>query len=198
MARCELAGSCYLNDVQHRATYAEDAQEALGKVREMLAENIERLREIIFQLRPSTLDYLGLEPAIREYFKHFERDTDVSTSLQVDVPERLPGDMKTKVYRFIQEAVDNVRHRPEVTRVGVRIRERGSTIIATIADNGQSVDPAVLEDSSTVRTGLSDAETRPLTLKERAELAGGNLRVNKRSGGGAMAPVVIPSGRSDE
>jgi signal transduction histidine kinase len=191
-----LAQCLFQLDMTSRRTgelSVEEASKEINKVRDTLSDNIDRLRETIFQLRPSTLDILGLEPATREYFKHFERDTGIKAELEIGLPERLDGETETKVYRFIQEAVDSIRHRSEVTRILVRVRQYKNDIMVTIADDGYGVDSSALAtDHPFTPSTYSDADTRLLTLRERAELAGGKLEVTQMTAGGAIIQVVIP------
>ena len=75
----------------------DQAQNEISRVRDTLSANVERLRETIFQLRPSTLDILGLEAALREYFKHFEGDTGIRAELEIDLPARFDNVAETRV-----------------------------------------------------------------------------------------------------
>lgn len=171
-----------------------EAQDEISRVRDTLAENVDRLRETIFQLRPSTLDILGLEAALREYFKHFEDDTGIRAELEIDLPDRFDNIAETRVYRLVQEAVDTIRHRSEVTRIVFRVLQREEDILVTIADNGHGVGSgAVLDDTSRpLKREYTDIERRLVTLRERAELAGGALHLTRRSSGGSLIQVVIP------
>jgi signal transduction histidine kinase len=176
-----------------------ESQQEISRVRDTLSANVERLRETIFQLRPSTLDILGLESALREYFKHFQDDTGVRAELEIDLPDRFDNFAETRVYRLVQEAVDTIRHRSEVTRIVFRVRQRDNDVLVTIADDGQGVGAnAVLDDTTgPLNRRFSDAERRLITLRERAELAGGTLHLTHRSNGGSLIQVVIPY-RGDE
>ncbi|MBX6340841.1 MAG: GAF domain-containing protein, partial [Thermomicrobiaceae bacterium] len=169
----------------------EETQEELRQVRDELAENIARLRKVIFQLRPSTLDVLGFEAALKEYFKYLESETGIRASLDVEVDERPSSELETMIYRIVQEAVDNVRGRGGVTRVAVRVRQRSDKLVVTIADDGQQLDLATLDDTQPVQA-ISDAEMSLLTLKERAELAGGQMQVASRASGGATMQIILP------
>ena len=172
----------------------EQARGEISRVRDTLAENVERLRETIFQLRPSTLDVLGLDSALREYFKHFETDTGIRAELEIDLPDRFDNVAETRVYRLVQEAVDTIRHRQEVTRIVFRVRQRNEDILVTIADDGQGVGSGAVLDDTTgpLNRTFSDMERRLITLRERAELAGGTLHLTHRSNGGSLIQVVIP------
>lgn len=191
-----LAHCLFQLDLMHQRTGqlpVDEAQAEISRVRDTLAENIDRLRTTIFQLRPSTLDILGLESALREYFTHFEDDTGIRAELEIDLPDRFDTVAETRVYRLVQEAVDTIRHRDEVTRIGFRIRQRESDILVTIADDGHGVSSDVLDDTSRLPSQeYSDTERRLVTLRERAELAGGAFHLTRRSSGGSLIQVVLP------
>jgi signal transduction histidine kinase len=183
-------------DLAHQHTgqlSVDEAREKISRVRDTLAENIDQLRSTIFQLRPSTLDILGLESALREYFTQFETDTGIRTELEINLPDRFDTVAETRVYRLVQEAVDTIRHREEVSRIGFRIRQRAHDILITIADDGHGVSSDVLDDVNRPQDHeYSDIERRLITLRERAELGGGTLQLTRRSGGGSLIQVVLP------
>jgi signal transduction histidine kinase len=191
-----LAHSLFQLDIASLRTgeqSVDEAKEAIDTVRDTLADNIDRLREIVFRLRPSTLEILGLESAIRDYLKNFERDTGIETDLEFNVRERQSDEIETRVYRFVQEAVDSIRHRNEVTRIMLRVTQRPADMLVTIADDGIGVDKAVIDDGGEHLTPQAGgAESRLLRLRERAELAGGRLEVTRRPRGGSIVQVVIP------
>ena len=174
----------------------ETRQELLG-VRENLAENIDRLRRLIFQIRPSTLDILGLGPAIQEYFSQIEQETGIRATLDIEMADRLESEQETIVYRMVQEALEHVRQRPGVSRVVVRIREREGKVVITIADDGQAMEPTDLAEPVLIGAAVgnqqpSDARVNLLTLQERAALAGGQVRLASRNGGGSTIQIVLP------
>lgn len=174
----------------------EETRQELCEVRENLAANIDRLRRLIFQIRPSTLDILGLGAAIQEFFSQFEQETGIQTTLDVELPERLDSEQETTVYRMVQDAIAHVRDRPGVSRVVVRIRQREGKVVITIADDGQSSEgagraaPALIGVAPAARP--SAARVSLLALQERAELAGGQVRLAARSGGGSTIQIVLP------
>lgn len=193
-------------------TPPEETQRELLEVREDLAENIARLRHLIFQIRPSTLDILGLPAALQEYFKQLEKDTGIKTTLDVEMSSRLESDLETGIYRIIQEAIDHIRMRDSITRIVIRIRQRQDSVVVTIADDGRGLDAAVLTTPLLVHAGgvgaagpattiqgepeppgMADAKVSLLTLKERAEMAGGEVRLASRSGGGSTIQIVLPN-----
>lgn len=173
-------------------TPAEETQGELMAVRDSLAENIDRLRTLIFQIRPSTLDILGLEPALQEYFSQLEKETGIKAALDVELEHRLASERETEIYRIIQEAIDHIRVRDGVSRVVVRIRQRHDKVVVTIADDGRGLETGTLGEAPMPTATITGARVSLLTLKERAELAGGQIRMASRAGGGATIQILLP------
>ncbi len=170
----------------------EQTQDELCGVRDNLAENIDRLRHIIFQIRPSTLDILGLEPALREHAKYVQQDTGIDISLAVNLPERPSNDMETAIYRIVQETIHLVRGRRGVEHIVVRIRQKGAAIIVTIADDGR-VDSDESESAEGSRAfQVSESEFSIIALRERVELAGGQVKTASLPTGGSTLQIILP------
>ncbi len=191
-----LASCLYSIDlISRRATQLspEQTQEELCGVRDNLAENIDRLRHIIFQIRPSTLDILGLEPALREHAKYVQQDTDIEISLAVNLPERPSNDMETAIYRIVQETIHLVRGRRGVRHIVVRIRQKGAAIIVTIADDGQPQPAKEGQEQGSTTPEVSEPEFSLIALRERVELAGGQVKTASLPTGGSTLQIILPN-----
>ena len=161
----------------------EGALVQINDVRESLSENIDRLRRRIFELRPATLDRLGLEPALRELLSDIGDNRDLMADLDADLPSRLAPEQETLVYRLVQEALDYIVARDDVSSIDVSLRERGDNVLILVHDDGNyPTEPGTDE--------LSDIGL--LALIERADLAGGHLRVSRRAAGGSMIEITVP------
>lgn len=171
----------------------EETQEELCSVRDNLAENIDRLRHIIFQIRPSTLDILGLEPALREHAKYVQQDTGIEISLAVSLPERPSNDMETAIYRIVQETIHLVRGRRGVEHIVVRIRQKGHAIIVTVADDGVANSPEDEQDQDQFESEISESEFSLIALRERVELAGGQVKTASLPTGGSTLQIILPN-----
>ena len=171
----------------------EETQHELCTVRDNLAQNIDRLRHIIFQIRPSTLDILGLEPALREHAKYVQRESSIDISLAVNLPERLANDMETAVYRIVQETIHLVRPRHGVSHIVVRIRQKGASIIVTVADDGQNQGGNDAIGQAADRAAISESEFSLIALRERVELAGGQVKTASLPTGGSTLQIILPN-----
>jgi signal transduction histidine kinase len=168
--------------------HSEQALDQLESVRDSLTSNIARLRKRIFTLRPATLDRFGLEPSLRDLVSAFGREQNVAVELDVELPDRLTADHEMIAYRMVQEALDHIVTRGGAEHLRVRVRQRSDVVSITIHDDGRmdrSDDP--------LKAGEDDrSDISLLALIERAELAGGHMRVAHRAGGGSLMQITIP------
>ena len=157
----------------------------LSQLAEDLRSAIDRLRNLLFELRPVTLDLEGLAPAIRMYVDHTASEagwtTDVTDSLDVEPPE----ETRVTIYRIAQEAIGNVRKHAGAQRIEVDVASVDRGVRLRVVDDGRGFDPARKPEAG--HLGLS-------TIAERAELAGGWLRVHSDPGRGTIVECWIPVG----
>src|SRR6202022_3492657 len=114
-------------------------------------------RRLIFDLRPMTLDDLGLVPTLRKFVKEFGERGGFNADLRVVGEEtRLPGSLEPTLFRIIQEALNNARKHAQARNVEVIITFQPKAITALVRDDGVVMDLAATEASldSTRHLGL--------------------------------------------
>jgi two-component system, NarL family, sensor histidine kinase UhpB len=160
------------------------SREALTTAADTAREAIDRLRTLIFDLRPHILDELGLEAAVRHY-----ADTRSTKGLVVTVsnlsgfePDRETGMI---IYRIAQEAISNVVKHAHATSLDVTISGDETALVTTIRDNGAGFARSETPRSRPGHLGL-------VSMSERAELAGGWCHVDSRPGNGTLVEFLIP------
>ena len=99
---------------------------------------------------------------------------------------RLPEHVEVALYRIAQEALQNVLKHADAQEVTVRLTHRTTGVRLEVADDGVGFDPA-----ASGRPG-ADARLRPASVRERAELVGGSVRVTSRPGTGTTVTVTGP------
>lgn len=165
-----------------------ELEDELAKIRDEIAENIDRLRKRIFQLRPATLDSLGLESALREFLGTIEADSGMKTSLEVRLPQRPELQTETVLYRLIQEAVSLIQlSGTNASALSVRIRGGEDGIVSSLhasPERNRPPGPGLPIDRR--------SDVGILALIERAELAGGELRFARTVGGGSSVQISLP------
>ena len=116
-----------------------DAHE-IAELAEDLRTAIDRLRNLLFELRPVALDLEGLVPAIAVYLEHAAKETGwswgISESLDADPSE----ETRVTIYRIAQEAIGNVRKHAGATRVQVDVASADHGLRLRVEDDGRGFD----------------------------------------------------------
>ena len=171
------------------------------EVDRLLAQGIEHvdgaiaeMRRLIADLRPTTLDELGLGAALEALAERLAASDVVEVAMHVDLDDhtgreeiRLSREVEDTVYRLVQEALNNVARHGETDRAWVEVTEEGETLRVRVADRGEGFDPRI----STEGFGLTG-------MRERVTLAGGTLELESAPGGGTTIVSTIPIRRRDE
>ena len=142
---------------------------------------IEEVRRIVMDLRPSTLDDLGILPTISWFCRRFQ---DIYSGIRIDsaieLEERdIPEDLKTVVYRVLQEGLNNIAKHSGASRVHLSFKRRNDRVELIIEDNGVGFDfgKAIFAENSEKGFGLA-------SMKERTELSGGDFYMTSTKGKG--------------
>ncbi len=168
-------------------TICDELSLLLDDAKALLADTELGIREICTTLRPATLDYAGLAPAIREYASQLARHS--RTAVELDLDERtatLPPELQTLLFRITQEALTNCTKHSSATLVRVSLHCVAGQIRLQVCDDGCGFEPTRLgkPDGATPGLGL-------ITMRERAELAGGHFQVRSNPGGGTVIEVEL-------
>ena len=177
-----LVGVRYALDLAQRRLQRGDARagDSLRKGQDSLATAIQEVRRISRDLRPGTLDDLGLAPALRALIDEFSERTGISSELETVVfRNRLDEDAKIALFRVAQEALTNIERHSGATHVAIRIagHKRGATL--RIQDNGHGFQI----DKTTGGLGLRN-------MQERIEQLDGTLRILSSTSGTVIEAEV--------
>lgn len=157
------------------------------QLRDLAERTLAEIRRLIYDLRPSILDDLGLVAALRWYAKSLLDPRGISWSLTVSgLAGRLPPSMETVVFRLVQEALANVQRHSRATAVTVSLALAGRELRVRIEDNGQGF------DVQRIRTAGSDGGFGLIGMRERVELVGGHWEAHSRPGAGTIITAALP------
>jgi signal transduction histidine kinase len=147
-----------------------------------VVRDIDDLRRLITELRPATLDQLGLVAALEDLVERVRHSAGVelATDLRIDAG-RLDAELETVVYRLVQEALTNIVKHAAASSAELRMRGEEGRLDVLVADDGRGFDPT-REYSGFGLTGM----------RERVELAGGELRIESEPGAGAKVWASLP------
>jgi PAS domain S-box-containing protein len=144
-----------------------------------------QVRQISLNLRPSTLDDLGLVPALRSLLDEQGRLASVAVRFSAkNMPENLDPEIQTTCFRIAQEAITNAVRHARSTQISVELSLENGNLRLQIRDNGTGFDA---ESAQAQTTGLG-----LIGMKERAALVGGRTRIVASRGKGATVDVTLP------
>jgi signal transduction histidine kinase len=175
-----------------RQARIDSVREGLLELLEQVTAAIDGVRRMALDLRPSTLDDLGLVPAVESYAREFSDRWGVPVRVHAHANgHRLPRDRELLVYRIIQEALTNIAKHAGATAVEIELDADREHVAATVRDNGRGFDPATTLASPERGLGL-------FGMQERAQLAGGTLQLQSRPGTGTTVSLAIPARQSED
>jgi signal transduction histidine kinase len=163
------------------------ALQRLARVQQALRNVEDQLDRIAYELRPSALDDLGLEEAMRSHIETWSHETGIAADLHTHGLRtgRLPPTVENTVYRVVQEALTNVHRHAGATRVGIIIERRFEELRVVVEDDGCGFDGAHVPADGGRHTGLRG-------MAERASLVAGSLEVESLPGRGTTLYLAIP------
>jgi signal transduction histidine kinase len=172
-----LSGAMRLDDADAMRAVMRDAVE-------QLTGDIEALRGLIAELRPAALDHLGLEPALASLVQRTATTTglEIGAEIDIDSDERLAPELETTVYRIVQEALTNVGKHARASTVSLSVRCVDHELLISVADDGTGFDPHATSGGG---FGL-------MGMRERVELAGGELSVARGERDGTVVSARLP------
>jgi len=159
--------------------------EEIADIQSTVRESIERLRTLLFELRPTALDREGLVPALRIYAERAAKETGWNVEVTDALEDEPEPDMRAILYRIAQEAITNVRKHAGATHLEIAAATAGQGVTLRIRDDGKGFAVAVADGHRPGHLGMS-------TMVERAELAGGWCRVASTSGSGTTVECWLP------
>ncbi|MCL6478385.1 MAG: PAS domain S-box protein [Peptococcaceae bacterium] len=156
-------------------------------MRETLQRGMQELRRAIYNLRPLSLDFLGLLPTLKDYLQKFQAETGISVTLKVSGTEKeLFPERAVAVFRIIQEALRNVQKHARAGNVLVTIAYGPKQLRVTLVDDGCGFSRE--DEVRAIKNGCVGL----IGMKERAQLMSGVLRVRSATGKGTRVTLSIP------
>lgn len=164
--------------------YAENLDEQrLEDCVALVDDAIRNVRELSQLLRPTILDDLGLDAALRSLCEGFASRTGIAVDYVSEFSGRLPEETETHLFRIAQETFTNAARHSGANRVRMELRVEGKEVRLLVADNGQGIrEEAVVE-----RRGLG-----LIGMRARARCAGGELTLRSDPGRGVRIEARVP------
>ncbi len=142
------------------------------------------VHDMSYRLHPSLIKDLGLGAALQTECEKAQRHTNAAIVVQLGtVREKIPADTALCLYRITQEAVHNAIKHADASSIEVTLEQQGDSLALSVRDNGKGFDP----DGDDRRAGLG-----LVSMRERAQLAGGSWAIRSQPGKGTSVTAVVP------
>ncbi|ANU22658.1 sensor histidine kinase [Planococcus donghaensis] len=168
----------------YREKGPEPAFQEITSLKEMVRQALTEVRRIIYDLRPMTLDDLGLVPTLKKYMDTIEEYNKgvVLKFLSSGKEERLPNTYETTIFRLVQEGISNAIRHGKSNDITVEMKWLKNQVQIMVSDNGIGFDQGIVKNQSFGLTGM----------RERVELVEGSLTINSSPGNGTILMFHIP------
>lgn len=161
----------------------------VAQVQEQIQHVVDTLRTLCGELRPPSLPYFGLDKAINSYLQRFRSlHSEIEIDMDLDKGgEVLDPGTRLALYRIFQNAMANVAHHAQASRIRIELHVDSRQIFLQISDDGKGfqVPHNWMNMARQGHYGL-------LGATERAESIGGRLSVHSEPGRGTTLVVMAP------
>lgn len=176
--------AAFLLSIETRAQGETD--EGFLRMKTLANRALDSVHRLIYDLRPSVLDDLGLSSALRWITENRLESMGIDVTIDVVGAERrVKPEIETCLFRIGQEAISNIARHAEANAVKLTLRYGCASILLEVEDNGKGFEPKSVLSSAEKSLGL-------LGMKERASLLNGNLAVVSEPLAGTRVRVELP------
>lgn len=164
------------------------AKKELKDLKKSIRLSMQEVRRIIYNLRPMSLDDLGLIPTLNRYIDRYIDQTGIIINFNVSGTEkRLPKAYEVTIFRLIQEGLNNIHKHSNASSGRVRLDYASNEINLLVSDDGVGFESDEIEEE---KYGL-------MSMEERCKLLGGSLSLESKKNQGTTIKINLPLKRSD-
>ena len=160
----------------------------LARTKDSVIQTIDDLRRISRDLRPPTLDRLGILSALHLLISQINKEHDILVSLTVKGEEyKLPPNVEIHIFRIVQEALTNIRRHARATEAAVVLEfSKHGQLNITVRDNGQGFD-----NQETTKSISTQNKFGLAGMRERVRLVNGTLQIRTAPSKGTELSIRI-------
>ncbi|WZL74685.1 sensor histidine kinase [Clostridiaceae bacterium 35-E11] len=160
----------------------------LNQLKSIVRGCLKDVRKIIYNLRPMSLDDLGLIPTIQRFIINFENETQTNVDFSVSSKnEAIHSTIQLVVFRIIQEALNNIRKHAKASSVIIKLEIMTEFIHMLIIDDGLGFDV-----ESVLKQNKTESGYGLYIMKERVELLNGQIDIQSTTSMGTRIKTTIP------
>ncbi len=175
---------------RHLNSASQDALERLARSRELVLLTLEQIRRISHEMHPPRWEEQDFASGVEWLVDSMGLRSKIEVELDLSqAPAELSPEIKTTLYRTVQEGLTNVLRHADAHRVRIRMTSATGGVCLILEDNGRGFDPKAFRPVQSA-IGIS-------SLRQRVETLGGKLEISSAPGFGvtlsAFVPVPAPS-----
>jgi two-component system sensor histidine kinase DegS len=164
------------------------AKDELANLKLAAMSTFQKVRNFIFELRPMMLDDLGLIPTVKRYVDTYKEQTGIDLNLNITGAEhRLEPYIEVMIFRALQDLLAAAVQTGQANQVKITVNNEDALVKVSVEDNGKGIDPAIIDKEEGLSLHM---------IKERAEMLGGSMQIDSRTGQGTRITLEIPTEKS--
>ena len=155
------------------------------KLYNLADKTLEELREISKDLHPEIIKRIGVTTSIKALISEFDDNTELFFTFDsLNIDPFISKETGLHIYRILQESLSNIVKHANAKSVYVSILKKSSYILIVVKDNGIGFD---------FKKKLKNSDSLGMkTLKERAKVINGNIKILSIIGKGTKTTLLIP------
>lgn len=166
----------------------------LNNLKKIVRDSLQDVRRIIYDLRPMSLDDLGLVPTVSRYASNFSETNGINIKVSSSGNiENLKPIVRLTAFRVIQESLNNIKKHSKASNVTIHLESNDTQTDISIIDDGIGFDTTKKKDSTNIESGFG-----LFSMKERINLLSGKIEIISESGKGTTVKVSIPNDIEEE
>ena len=165
-------------------------KEELKNLKGVVRDCLKDIRRIIYDLRPMSLDDLGLVTTITKYVENYKNETGINATINVFGKENseIDSNKRLAIFRITQEALSNIKKHSKAKNASVKLEYTNSKIAVHISDDGKGFNPQQVKldrDETSGGFGL-------FSMRERIELLDGEFTIDSEISRGTKIRATLP------
>ena len=170
-----------------KQNYTDNQKEKLDGLALITSETLDEIRAISQNLRPTTLDTIGLTASLNNMLERLKRSTDIKIDFVCpqNIDESIHKDLEINVYRILQELMNNVLKHSKANEGTVTITKQANALLLQIKDDGIGFD---VQKKAVTNTGTGFS-----SIKERVKILKGEMTIVSKMEEGTLVNIKIPT-----
>ena len=164
-----------------------DAKKEVAQLDEIVHGTITDLRKVIYDLRPTILDSLGLVPTLEKHLNSFAEANNITIDYNPRMKERLSESVETGLFRLTQETLNNIKKHAQAKTVSLELKKKKDDVVMVIEDDGIGFDMDEVKKRASQDSGFGLSG-----MNERVQSLSGGVDITSSPGEGTRVTVTVP------